>query len=151
MTTVNPVEQKNLGRLRCFRNFLKDRLELEESEMPEECEWSDMANMICALALRRGLLTCEQVDQILEIQVNSEIKKRVGEIAVDLRYLTTEQVDKLLEIQALDKELVFGQQLVLSDMLDLHTLLGMMSEFLETTANEKVASPEVKPMAATCE
>ena len=121
-------------------------MNLRRAKCPKSASGQIWANTLCALALRHGLLTWEQVEQILDIQ-----EKRVGEIAVDFGYLTTEQVDKLLEIQKLNLELLFGQQLVLSDMLDLHTMLEMMSEFLETTANEKVASPEVKPMAATCE
>ena len=46
-----------------FLTFLKDRLTLEDGELPVPGEWANMGNTIVAIALRSGLLSLEQIEQ----------------------------------------------------------------------------------------
>ena len=117
-----------------FLSFLKDRLKLEEGEMPIPGEWLYMANTIGAIALRSNVLSLERIESILdaqeEIQDSEGDHKLFGQVAIDLGFLTQHEVERLLELQQINIQLSLAGQLVLADSLDLGSLLDVMREFL---------------------
>ncbi len=115
-----------------FTEFLQSQLELAENEVPEPGEWANVGNTTGALALRLGLLTVEQIDQVLETQENDQQGKFFGEIAVELGYVQQEEIDRLLQLQQLNRRLELGEQLVLSGRTDIATLLTTLQEFQQS-------------------
>ena len=117
-----------------FLSFLKDRLKLEEGEIPVPGAWLYLANTIGAIALRSNVLSLEQLECILdkqeEMQNPDEQHKFFGQLAIELGYLTRHEVDRLLTLQQLNIQLSLAGQLVLGDRLDLDTLLDIMREYL---------------------
>jgi hypothetical protein len=113
-----------------FVQHLRQRCELEESELPRPGELSSVGNTIGALALRLGVLTVSQLEEILVVQEEQEEGKKFGELAVELGFLTEEQVDQLLAIQEMNRCLELGEQLVLAGRLELPELLHELHVFI---------------------
>src|SRR5271163_990224 len=88
-----------------FVDFLIERLDLSERELPQPGEWADAGNTIGMLSLRMGLLTVEQIDHILELQEQEGSGRRFGELAESLGLLSHVQVSRLLAVQSLNREL----------------------------------------------
>ena len=112
-----------------FLAFLKNRLKLEDGKLPAPGEWSNMANTIGAIALRSGLLSLEQIEDILDRQESEEEHKLFGQIAIGLGHLTPQEVDRLLAMQELNMQLSLAGQLVLQGSLELECLLDIMREY----------------------
>jgi hypothetical protein len=114
-----------------FTEFLQTQLGLEEGEVPIPGEWANVGNTTGALALRLGLLSVEQIDNILENQETNGHGKFFGEIAVELGFVEQVQIEHLLGIQQLNRQLELGEQLVLSGRTDLNSLLSNLQKFHE--------------------
>jgi hypothetical protein len=113
-----------------FVNYLRTRLGLNGSDVPEPGEWADAGNTIGMLALRMNLLTVEQIDQILELQEKEGSVRRFGELAEALGLLSHRQVSRLLAIQALNRELELGERFVLSGRMEVSELVRHLHEFV---------------------
>jgi hypothetical protein len=113
-----------------FVDYLRTRLRLTEAELPEPGEWSDAGNTIGMLALRMGLLSVEQIDQILETQEREGSLRRFGELAESLGLLSESQVSRLLAVQSLNRELEMGERLVLSGRLEVGELVRHLNDFV---------------------
>ena len=122
-----------------FVEFLQERLHLEETEIPQAGEWSNVGNTVGALSLRLNLLTVDQIDRILEVQESDSRGKRFGELAVELEFLTQPQADRLLQIQKLNKRLERGEELVLSGKVEMESLVELLHEFTQQTVVETVS------------
>ncbi len=85
------------------------------------------------LALRLGLLSVEQIDQILESQENDQQGKLFGEIAIEFGFVQQVEIDRLLQLQQLNRRLELGEQLVLSGRIDIATLLTTLHDFQQQT------------------
>lgn len=110
-----------------FSDFLASRLKLAPGDAPKPSEWSGTGNTIGALALRLGVLSLHQIDNILQQQ--QSVPKLFGEIGVQLGYLTTEAVDRLIELQRLHLDLEQGELLVVAGKLDVAGLLSALRDF----------------------
>ena len=113
-----------------FIQRLSQRLNLNESDLPTPNEWSNVGNTIGALALRLGLLTVSQLEEILAVQEELDEGKRFGQVAMELGFLVEVQVDQLLAIQEMHRSLELGEQLVLAGRLDLPALLHELRGFI---------------------
>jgi hypothetical protein len=118
-----------------FVDFLTDRLELSERELPVPGEWSDAGNTIGMLALRMNVLSVEQIDRILELQEREGSVRRFGELAESLNLLSHPQVARLLAVQALNRELELGERLVMDGRLEIADLVRLLSDFLNSGHN----------------
>ncbi len=114
-----------------FRQFLRARYAMASADAPEPGEWSNLGNLIGAVALRLGLLTVEQIDQILDIQENGKTWRLFGEIGVELGFLTPEQLDRLCQLQRIHRLLEAGEQMVVRGQLDVNSLVQGLSDFLK--------------------
>jgi hypothetical protein len=113
-----------------FVDFLIDRLELSERELPIPGDWADAGNTIGMLALRMNLLSVEQIDRILELQEGEGNCRRFGEVAESLKLLTHTQVARLLDVQTLNRELELGERLVMEGRLEIGDLIQHLSDFI---------------------
>jgi hypothetical protein len=113
-----------------FVDFLTDRLELSERELPVPGDWADAGNTIGMLSLRMNLLSVEQIDRILELQESEGNTRRFGEVAESLKLLTHPQVARLLDVQTLNRELELGERLVMEGRLEIGDLIRHLSDFI---------------------
>ncbi len=113
-----------------FVDFLKERLDLDEHEVPRLGEWANMGTTVGALALRLNALTLEQIDHILDRQERGRQQELFGNLAVELGYMDPDQVNRLLEIQKLSRQWELAAQLVLAGRIDLASLAQELAEFL---------------------
>ena len=123
-----------------FIEHLKQHLDLAEYEVPQPGEWSGVGNTIGALALRLGVLTVGQLEQILTVQEEDENCKRFGEVAMELGFLDREQVDQLLVIQRVNRCLELGEQLVVAGRLELTELLDLLRAFVQHENADSVSN-----------
>lgn len=117
-----------------FIGYLAQQLDLDENGRPLQNEWHRFGNTIGVLALRLGLLTSAQVDELLERQEAEG--GYFGELATEAGYLIPAQVATLLELQGLHDELFLAEQLVISGKLDVPSLLNSL-----TTYRQQVVEP----------
>jgi hypothetical protein len=113
-----------------FVDFLTDRLELSERELPVPGDWADAGNTIGMLALRMNLLSVEQIDRILELQESEDNSRRFGEVAESLKLLSQTQVSRLLDVQTLNRELELGERLVMEGRLEISELIRHLNDFV---------------------
>jgi hypothetical protein len=123
------AHRMKLERTHGFLAFLKNRLKLEDSELPVPGEWTDMGNTIGAIALRSHLLSLEQIENILDRQESEEEHQLFGQLAIDRGYLTPHQVDKLLAMQDFNRQFSLAGQLILRGILDMESLLNILREY----------------------
>lgn len=125
------------GRLeqKAFHRFLAARCGMAPADASEPGEWSDLGNLLGAIALRLGLLTVDQIDQILGIQEEGGTWQRFGEIAVERGFLTPDQLDRLCQIQRIHRLLETGEQMLVRGQLDVDCLVQSLSEFWELHAS----------------
>jgi hypothetical protein len=112
MTTGNPCGLLDYLETSQFIEFVQARLDLNERQLPQAGEWSNMGTTVGALALRMNALTLDQVDEILEVQENASNQPMFGTIAVELGHLSEEQVQRLLEVQNISRQFELAAQLV---------------------------------------
>jgi hypothetical protein len=115
-----------------FVDFLMERLDLSERQLPVPGEWADAGNTIGMLALRMNLLSVEQIDHILELQESEGNVRRFGEMAESLRLLSHSQVERLLAVQTLNRELELGERLVMEGRLEVGDLARHLSDFINS-------------------
>ena len=134
-----------------FLAFLKNRLKLEDGKLPALGEWLNMANTIGAIALRSGLLSLEQIEDILDMQESEEEHKLFGQIAIDLGQLTPLEVDRLLAMQELNMQISLAGQLMLRGVLDIQSLLSLLRDYSvvksQTGADQRVEDVESLTLA----
>lgn len=118
-----------------FVDFLMDRLELTERDLPVPGEWADAGNTVGMLALRMNLLTVEQIDRILELQEREGNVRRFGELAESLGLVSHSQVARLLAVQTLNRELELGERLVMEGRLEISDLIRHLSNFTNNGLN----------------
>jgi hypothetical protein len=113
-----------------FVDFLTERLDLTDADLPVPGEWADAGNTIGMLALRMNLLSVEQIDHILELQEREGNSRRFGELAESLGLLNKSQVARLLAVQTLNREMELGERLVMEGRLEIGDLVRHLSQFI---------------------
>lgn len=108
--------------------FLSRKLGIPKEELPEAGDWAGSGNTIGSLALRMGVLSLEQIEHVVDLQVSGD--ERFGETAVTLGFLGREQVDMLMRLQGLHRCVDLAGPLVLSGQLELDRMAALLSEFL---------------------
>jgi len=110
--------------------FLSIRLGVPVEALEAEDGWVLAGNTIGSLAIRLGVLSLEQVEQIVHLQPNDG--HRFGELAVALGYASPEQIERLLILQHFHRCLDLGGRLLLSGHCEFHSLLEVLTEFAQT-------------------
>ena len=110
-----------------LREFLSRKLDISKEEMPEPGEWAGSGNTIGSIALRMGLLSLDQIESVVDLQVAED--GRFGDIAVKLGFLSRTQIDRLLRIQDLHRCIDLGGPLVMSGQVALDGLVASLAEF----------------------
>jgi len=107
--------------------FFARRLGLNPEELPPIGIYANAGATIGALALRMGVLSFDQIDEIIEAQ--SSDKKRFGELAVHLGFVTEKQVESLVDLQSLHSAMALGELLLMAGIVDVPTLLRILADF----------------------
>lgn len=83
-----------------FLNFLYSKKKLSEEQVKTilDIQFHEKPP-VGTIARELGLLSNQDIMEIIQIQINNENKIMFGELAVKLGKLTTEQVSKILEKQ----------------------------------------------------
>jgi len=119
-----------------FVDFLMERLDLSDQQLPVPGEWADAGNTIGMLALRMNLLSVEQIDRVLEMQEREGNVRRFGELAESLGLMSHAQVARLLAVQTLNRELELGERLVMEGRLEIGDLVRHLSNFVNARHNK---------------
>lgn len=112
-----------------FVEFLKSALDLSDSDVPRPGEWTGSGNTLGSIGLRVGLISLDQIDQIVTRQ--STDSRLFGEIGVSLKFISEEQVEHLLALQRFYRCLDLGATLVIEERVSLSTLLHVMADFFK--------------------
>lgn len=112
-----------------LREFLATKLKIAKEDLPQAGDWAGSGNTLGSLALRMGMLSLDQIETIVELQVNDDA--RFGDTGVKLGFLTREQVDLLIRVQMLHRCIDLGAPLVVAGDVELSKLIGLLAEFFE--------------------
>lgn len=110
-----------------LREFLSQKLGISKEELPEAGEWAGSGNTIGSIALRIGLLTLDQIESIVDLQLAND--ERFGDTSEKLGYLSGDQVERLMRMQDLHRCIDIGGPLVMSGQVDLERLLSLLADF----------------------
>lgn len=110
--------------------FLSLKLGIAKEDLPEPGDWAGSGNTLGSLALRMGILSLDQIESIVDLQVSGD--QRFGDTAVKLGYLAREQVDLLMHVQALHRCIDLGAPLALSGHAELPEVIALIAEFFES-------------------
>ncbi|MGD8393945.1 MAG: hypothetical protein PVF43_00555 [Candidatus Eiseniibacteriota bacterium] len=109
--------------------FLLMRGRISKSDIEAATELQKVNNhLIGVLALDRGMITRDELEEILETQAQSQPYMRFGEVAVALGHLTRAQIQRLLDIQD-DNRLRIGEILVLQSKITEHELIEELAVY----------------------
>ena len=110
-------------------DFLLMRGKVSKSDLDAACQMQKINNhLIGVLAVDRGMLKHEQLEEILKRQTQAQPYMRFGEIALGLGHLTRAQIERLLEIQD-DNRLRIGEILVLQSKITEQELIDELAEY----------------------
>jgi hypothetical protein len=113
--------------------FLVMRGRVSKTEVDIACRTQLVANhLIGILAVDQGLMTADELEQVLIHQATARPELRFGEVALGLGMITRSQLDGLLELQV-ENRLRIGEALVLQSCLterELRQELKAYREFL---------------------
>lgn len=116
-----------------FVAHLKAEFELAESDIPRPGEWAGSGNTLGSIGLRVGLLSLDQIDQIITKQGND--RRLFGQIGVSLKFLTGEQVEGLLTMQRFYRCLDLGAILVFENTVEFPELLASLARYFDADRN----------------
>lgn len=113
--------------------FLIMRGRVSKTEVDIACRTQLVTNhLIGILAVDQGLMTADELEQVLNHQTTARPELRFGEVALGLGVMTRSQLDGLLELQA-ENRLRIGEALVLQSCMterELRQELKAYREFL---------------------
>ena len=85
-------------------------------------------HLIGILAMDRGMISQDQLEEILRKQTQAQPYMRFGEVAVGLGYLSRAQIERLLDIQD-ENRLRIGEILVLQSRMTEQELIDELAEY----------------------
>ncbi|MCH7599208.1 MAG: hypothetical protein IH973_05570 [Myxococcales bacterium] len=112
-----------------FVSFLKQSLDLTDSDIPEPGEWCGSGNTLGSIGLRVGLISLDQIDQIITRQAADP--RLFGEIGISLKFLSEKQVEHLLMLQRFHRCLDLGALLVIEERVTFSALLHVMADYFK--------------------
>ena len=113
-----------------FTKFLIDQGVVTAEGSNHSSDWAGTGNTIGAIALRLGMLSLDQIDQILSIQENE--RRLFGQIAIAEEILSEVQIDRLLGVQRMHHCVEHVEMLAMHEGVDMKMLLKNLSAFYET-------------------
>lgn len=108
-------------------DFIAERLGEDPDDLPRSNGWAGSGNSIGALALRLGVLTLDQIEQVVDLQASDG--QLFGELAKHLGFCSDVDVDRLLALQRLHRCLDQAALLVIDGRLDVPDLLRHLADF----------------------
>ena len=109
--------------------FLARRLGVDPADLPSSTGWAGSGNAIGALALRLGVLTLDQVEQVVDQQAGDA--RMFGELATALGFCTEDDIERLIEVQRLHRCVDQAALLVVDGRVDSAQLLAHLTAFAE--------------------
>ena len=109
-------------------DYIAERLQLSDAQLPRPGEWAGSGNTIGSIGLRLGVLSLDQIEQIIDLQ--SREGRLFGELAVQLRFATHPQIQSILELQQFHRCLDTGGLLLMNGRLDLIELLQLLTDYM---------------------
>jgi len=119
-------------------NFIAERIGVDADGLPQSNGWAGSGNSIGALALRLGVLTLDQIEQVIDLQVSDG--QLFGELAKHLGFCSEDDVDRLLALQRLHRCLDQAALLVIDGSLDVPDLLRHLADFAASGGIEERCS-----------
>ena len=115
--------------------FLIMRGRVSKTEVDIACRTQLVTNhLIGILAVDQGLITADELEQVLSHQATTRPELRFGEVALGLGIITRIQLDGLLELQA-ENRLRIGEALVLQSCLTARELRQELRAYREFLAS----------------
>jgi hypothetical protein len=108
-------------------DFLSERLGIEPDDLPRSNGWAGSGNSIGALALRLGVLTLDQIEQVVDLQASDG--QLFGELAKHLGFCTDKDIHRLLAMQRLYRCLDQTALLVIDGRFEVADLLRHLADF----------------------
>ena len=115
---------------RSLRDFIARRLGLSPHGGGRASDWSQCGNSIGAIALRLGLMSIDEVEQVVDLQGGGE-NARFGELGRLIGAIDDQQVERLLELQRAHRAIDEVGALLIAEGVDLPQLLRALAEVLE--------------------
>jgi len=115
-----------------FVAFLERRLGLSSSDLPPAGSWAGTGNTMGSIGLRVGLLSLDQIDQIISKQ--SSDTRLFGDIAIESKFLSRDQVKLLLELQHFHRCLDTSAPLVLEGRISFAELLSLTASYFSESS-----------------
>jgi len=110
-----------------FSNYLVERGYVDAQEAGQiTSNAQNFAEIIGALAMRNGLMTSGQIEEVLSNQQSGQL---FGQAAVQHGHLSQDDVDRLLDLQALQEALEIGSILILKGRMTSQALVDEISSF----------------------
>lgn len=124
-----------------FLSYLRSTGRLSHSDVERISRWA-MSNRepIGMIAVAHGLITGEQIDEVLDRQRQSG--EKFGQVGIELGLLTEKQVQTLLEIQRQRMVTVVLEALSLSESLPLREGLLAHAEFITSQPDQALSGFE---------
>ena len=112
--------------------FLSQRLGIDPDDLPRSGGWAGSGNSIGALALRLGVLTLDQIEQVVDLQAaDGEL---FGKLAKALDFCDQQDVGRLLGLQHMHRCLDQAALLLVEGRIGAAELLRLLAEFAESEA-----------------
>ncbi len=121
------VDELGLQHATEFSAYLAERLQLLPVEVPQPSDWSGSGNTLGSIGLRLGLLSLDEIDQIISRQCSD--RRLFGEIGISLKILDEDQVRYLLVLQRFHRCLDLGAILVTEGRISFSELLDLMADY----------------------
>ena len=108
-------------------DFLSGRLGVEPDDLPRSNGWAGSGNSIGALALRLGVLSLDEIEQVVDLQASDG--QLFGELAKHLGFCTDKDIDRLLAMQRLHRCIDQAALLVIDGRFEVPDLLRHLADF----------------------
>ncbi|MCG3137290.1 MAG: hypothetical protein HJJLKODD_01133 [Phycisphaerae bacterium] len=119
-----------------FLDFLKHRGLLRQRRSAEGDNDLEFREVLGAIALRHGMLTPEQVDEVL---LMADQQRPFHLIALELGFLNEQQINRLQKCQLLEEALQIGVGAILAEQLEPQVMLRELNAYFESADTQGIA------------
>jgi hypothetical protein len=111
-------------------DFLSVQLGIDSEQLPSAGGWVGSGNSIGALALRLGVMTLDEIEQVADLQaVDGEL---FGQVAHELGFCSKDDVVRLLQLQALHRCIDQSGLLYMASEVAIPKLLRLLADYAES-------------------